>query len=262
LSEGAVRLREEEGVSWITLDRPEKLNAFAGRMREDLHATLESIGESGARVVVIEGAGRAFSAGADLEVMEGMLEANDADGFRALVEAGARVVRTLRAIPQPVVAAVGGVAAGAGASLAAACDLRIAAARARIGFTFNRIGLHPDWGSSHFLPRLVGVGRARELVYSGRMVEAEEAQRIGLFDRVVADAEFAGAVRTMATELASGPPLAISAAKSSLDGRSAAELDAALVVETEAQMRCFGSRDVREGVAAFREKRAARYQGT
>jgi enoyl-CoA hydratase/carnithine racemase len=262
LSEGAVRLREEEGIAWITLDRPEKLNAFAGRMREELLLALESVARGDSRVAVIRGAGGAFSAGADLEVMEGMLARDDAEGFAALVEAGARVVRKLRELPQPVIAALGGVAAGAGASLAAACDLRVASARARIGFTFNRIGLHPDWGSTHFLPLLVGRGRARELIFSARMVEAEEAERIGLFDRVIGEEQFAEGVRALAVELAAKPPLALREAKASLEGGSRAALDEALAAEKNAQMRCFASRDVREGVAAFREKRAPRYQGT
>jgi 2-(1,2-epoxy-1,2-dihydrophenyl)acetyl-CoA isomerase len=262
VSEGRVELRREDGVAWITLHRPAKLNAFAGRMREQLLEALAAAGSDGeARVVVIGGAGGAFSAGADLEVMERMLAASDAAGFGALVQAGARVVRQIRSLGQPVIAAVGGVAAGAGASLAAACDLRLAAASARIGFTFNRIGLHPDWGSTHFLPRLVGLGRARELILSGRMLTSDEAERIGLFDRVFPDEEFGARVAEAAAELAAGPPLALAAAKASLED-PAAGLEAALEAEARAQLRCFASRDVREGVAAFREKREPVYQGS
>ncbi|HEX2091328.1 MAG TPA: enoyl-CoA hydratase/isomerase family protein, partial [Longimicrobiaceae bacterium] len=186
-----VLLRKEGAVAWITLNRPDRLNAFAGSMRDDLHdAVVAAADDPTTRVIVITGAGRGFCTGADVEVMSDLLARGDAETFERYVEAGMRVVRRIRAVPQPVIAAVNGPAAGAGASLAVACDLRVASERASIGFTFNRIGLHPDWGATYFLPRLVGAGRAAELVYSARMVEAAEAERIGLFQRVFPEAEF------------------------------------------------------------------------
>ena len=175
--------------------------------------------------------------------------------------AGTTVVRALRALPCPVIAAVNGVAVGAGASLALACDLRVAAQSASIGFTFNRIGLHPDWGSSYFLPRLVGAGRAAELIFSARLLAADEAERLGLVERVVDDAAFAAEVERLARELATKPPLALAAARRSLDRSLESTLDEMLEAERVAQMHCFHSRDVREGVAAFREKRPARFSG-
>ncbi|MBV9110303.1 MAG: enoyl-CoA hydratase [Gemmatimonadetes bacterium] len=258
----AVLYREEEGVAWITLNRPDRLNAFAGTMRDDLRDAVERAGESPAvRVVVITGAGRAFCAGADVEVMSDLLARGDGETFEGYVEAGMRAVRALVACRKPVIAAVNGVAVGAGASLACACDVRVASEKASIGFTFNRIGLHPDWGASWFLPRLVGGGRAAELILSARMVDAQEALRIGLFQRVFAADAFEGEVRSFARELASKPPLALAAAKFSLSASPDADLEAMLEIEREAQMRLFRSADVREGIAAFHEKRPAVFKG-
>lgn len=258
----AVLLRVEEGVAWITLNRPERLNAFSGTMRDELHDALVRAGESEeARVVVVTGAGRGFCTGADVEVMSDLLERGDDVAFERLVEAGMRVVSGIRSLPLPVIAAVNGPAAGAGASLALACDVRIAAERASIGFTFNRIGLHPDWGATYFLPRLVGAGRAAELIFTGRMVEAREAERIGLFERVVLDDAFQEEVRRFAEQLAAKPPLALSLAKSTLGRSFGSDLDGQLAAEEEAQLRCFRSADAREGIAAFNEKRKPAFGG-
>lgn len=260
--EAPVQVAVEDGIATVTLNRPERLNAFAGTMRDQLHDALHALAErSDVRVVVLTGAGRGFSAGADLEVTAELRGRGDDDAFAALVDAGMRVVRRLRQLPQPVVAAVNGPAVGAGASLALACDFRIASDRASIGVTFNRIGLHPDWGASYFLPRLVGPGRASELVLTGRMVEAEEAARIGLFERVVPADRFGEEVRALAAELAAKPPLAVRLAKETLSRSLTSDLDVILAAEGHAQMRCFRSDDAREGIAAFREKRAPVFRG-
>lgn len=260
--EPSVLVRVEDAVATVTLNRPDRLNAFAGTMRDDLANALHALGQRGdVRVVVITGAGRGFSTGADLETTSALVERGDDQAFAALVDAGMRVVRTLRALPQPTVAAVNGPAAGAGASLALACDFRIASEKASLGVTFNRIGLHPDWGAAWFLPRLVGPGRAAELVLSGRMVEAEEAGRIGLFERVVAAERFDDEVRALAAELAAKPPLAIRLARETLARSLSSDLDTILAAEGHAQMRCFRSADAREGIAAFREKRTAVFTG-
>lgn len=260
---GRVDLRREGGVAWITLNRPDRLNAFAGDMRDRLAGAVEeSEADPATRVIVITGAGRAFCAGADVDVMEELLRRDDQETFAAFVQAGARVVRRIRAARVPVVAAVNGIAAGAGASLAVACDLRIASDAAAIGFTFNRIGLHPDWGATHFLPRLLGSGRAAELIFSGRILPADEARALGLFETVVPRAEFPDAVAELAAELAAKAPLALSLARRSLSqGEEEGALEAALLRESEAQMDCFRSRDVREGIASFREKRPAVFRG-
>ncbi len=261
-SADTVLLRVEEGVAWITLNRPDRLNAFAGDMRDRLHDALDRAATDAAvRVIVVTGAGRGFCTGADVEVMSDLLRRGDDATFERLVHAGMRVVRRMQSIEQPVVAAVNGPAAGAGASLALACDFRVASERATIGNTFNRIGLHPDCGATWSLPRLVGPGRAAELVMTGRMVDAREAERIGLFDRVFAEDAFHDEVRKMANELAAKPPLALRLAKRTLAASLDSGLDAMLAAEGERQMRCFRSGDAKEGIAAFNEKRPAVFRG-
>ncbi|MBV9775273.1 MAG: enoyl-CoA hydratase/isomerase family protein [Gemmatimonadetes bacterium] len=261
-SSDAVLLRQENGVAWITLNRPDRLNAFAGTMRDDLHDALTRTSESpDTRVIVLTGAGRGFCTGADVEVMSDLLARSDVDTFERYVEAGMRVVERIRSVSQPVIAAVNGAAAGAGAALTLACDLRVASERASIGFTFNRIGLHPDWGATYFLPRLVGAGRAAELVLSARMVDAAEAERIGLVSRVFPADAFEAEVRKLAEEMAAKPPLALALAKRSLDRSFESDLGAMLGVEGAAQLRCFRSADAREGIAAFNEKRRPAFTG-
>ena len=257
-----VLLRVEDGVAWITLNRPERLNAFAGTMRDDLHDAIATADEdAAARVIVITGAGRAFSSGADLEVTVDLSRRGDDAAFERLVEAGVRVVRRLAAVEKPVIAAINGAAAGAGAALALACDFRIASAAATFGVTFNRIGLHPDWGATYFLPRLVGAGRAAELVLAARMVDADEARAIGLFERVVPAEAFDEEVRKLAREMAAKPPLALKLARRTLAASLDSSLDEMLAAEREAQMRCFRSADAKEGIAAFTEKRKPVFRG-
>jgi 2-(1,2-epoxy-1,2-dihydrophenyl)acetyl-CoA isomerase len=231
-------------------------------MRDELHDALAEAGESAdVRVVVITGAGRGFCTGADVEVMADLLRRGDEETFAGYVEAGMRVIRKLRALRQPVIAAVNGAAAGAGASLALACDLRLASERASIGITFNRIGLHPDWGATYFLPRLVGAGRATELVLSARMVEASEAERIGLFELIFPTESFQEEVARYARELAAKPPLALAAAKQTLARSFDFDLSAVLAAEADVQLGLFRSADAREGIAAFQEKRPAAFRG-
>lgn len=259
---GAIRLRLAERIAWITLNRPERLNAFGGTMRNDLvEALREAESDPATRVVVITGAGRAFSAGADVDAMTRMLRDRDEEAFRAAVEAGMRVVQTICGLRCPVLAGINGPAAGAGASLAVACDLRLASDSASIGFTFARIGLHADWGATYHLPRLVGAGRAAELFCSARMVGAEEAREIGLFERVVPAGEFPEALAAFAKELANKAPLALSAIKRSLARWPYDSLPAMLATEADAQLGCFASADAREGITAFREKRPPAFRG-
>jgi 2-(1,2-epoxy-1,2-dihydrophenyl)acetyl-CoA isomerase len=262
MAEPTVLLEVTAGVAWIRLNRPERLNAFAGTMRDELHDAIDAAAtHADVRVLVITGEGRGFSAGADLEVTSALARAGDDASFQRLVDAGVRVIERLARVEQPVIAAVNGAAAGAGASLALACDFRIASDRATLGVTFNRIGLHPDWGASYTLPRLVGPGRARELILSARMVSAEEGGRIGLFERVVPAEHFELEVRRLAVELAAKPPLALRLAKRTLSRSAEASLADILIVEREAQMHCFRSEDAREGITAFAEKRTPVFHG-
>lgn len=251
-----IRTESAARVATITLDRPDRLNAFAGSMREELLAALERCESDDAiRVVVITGAGRAFCAGGDVDYMAGLQQSGDVEAFRRLLDAGAAVVERIASMSTPVIAAVNGVAAGAGCNLALACDVRIASDAAKFSESFIRIGLHPDWGGSWFLPRLVGRGRAFELIATGRMVEAAEALEIGLVDRVVPAAGFRREVETFAAGLAEAPPLALAAAKRSLAASGRNTLHAQLELEAEVQQRCFQSPDTAAQLAAFVAKK-------
>jgi 2-(1,2-epoxy-1,2-dihydrophenyl)acetyl-CoA isomerase len=175
----------------------------------------------------------------------------------ALVEAGRRVVMTMRESAKPVIGSINGVAAGGGANLALACDLRIASDRARLGQTFNRIGLHPDWGGSYFLPRLVGPAKALELFWTAEIIDAEECLRLGLFNRVVPHDRLEEETLAMARTLAAKPALALALAKRAVYQSLSRTLPEMLDYELEAQLRCFESGDAAEGIKAFVEKRTA-----
>jgi 2-(1,2-epoxy-1,2-dihydrophenyl)acetyl-CoA isomerase len=257
-----VRTAVAEGIGTVTLNRPDKLIAFAGRMRQELAEAVQQVAESDdVRVLVVTGAGRAFCAGADVGYMREVLEREDWEAAKGLVEAGRAVVTTIRSVAKPVVASVNGAAAGAGANLALACDVRIASDRASIGQTFNRIGVHPDWGGTYFLPRLVGSAKALELIYSGEMIGADEAQRLGLFSRVVPHARLEEETLAFARMLAAKPPIALALAKQAVYRSERRSLDEMLLVELDHQVRCFQSEDAKEGLQAFLEKRAPSFRG-
>ncbi len=257
-----VRTSVTEGIGTVTLDRPDKLNAFAGRMRQELAEAVNQVAESDdVRVLVVTGAGRAFCAGADVAYMREVLERGDWEAAKGLVEAGRIVVTTIRSVAKPVVASVNGAAAGAGANLALACDVRIASDRASIGQTFNRIGVHPDWGGTYFLPHLVGPAKALELIYSGEMIDADEAQRLGLFNRVVPHDRLDEETLAFARMLAAKPPIALALAKQAVYQSEQQPLDEMLQLELNHQMLCFQSEDAKEGLQAFLEKRPPSFRG-
>jgi 2-(1,2-epoxy-1,2-dihydrophenyl)acetyl-CoA isomerase len=251
-----ILLKRAEGIGTLTLNRPDKLNAFAGTMRKELaDALVELEKDPTVRVVVITGAGRGFCAGADVGYMAKLVEERDTIAMAALVEAGRRVVMTMRESAKPVIGSINGVAAGGGANLALACDLRIASDRARLGQTFNRIGLHPDWGGSYFLPRLVGPAKALELFWTAEIIDAEECLRLGLFNRVVPHDRLEEETLAMARTLAAKPALALALAKRAVYQSLSRTLPEMLDYELEAQLRCFESGDAAEGITAFVEKR-------
>ncbi|HEV7920874.1 MAG TPA: enoyl-CoA hydratase-related protein [Thermoanaerobaculia bacterium] len=256
----SINSETRERVTTITLNRPEKLNAFGGTMREELLAALRAAeADPATRAIVITGAGRAFCAGGDVDFMSGLQQAGDVERFRTLLDAGRDIVTTIVEMPKPVIAAVNGVAAGAGCNLALACDYRIAAESARLGETFVRIGLHPDWGGTWLLPRLVGRGRAFELMATGRIVDAAEALSMGMVDRVVAD--LAAETEKLARAIAAGPPGPIADLKRALRASERNDIRAQLDLEAEHQLRAFRSRDAAEGMAAFFGKRSAEFRG-
>src|SRR5947207_5435190 len=209
-----IDINEDAGITTITLNRPEKLNALAGHMRRDLAEALESAGsERGVHVVVITGAGRAFCSGGDVAAMADLIERQDADEFSRLLGSARRVVTAIRHMTKPVIASINGPAFGAGFNLALACDLRIASSNATFSQSFAKVGLHPDWGGSYFLPRLVTPNKACELFFLGDTIDAAEAYRLGIVNQVVAPEELESATIQLAERLRAAPPIALAAAK-------------------------------------------------
>jgi len=257
-----IDITEESGITTITLNRPEKMNALAGHMRRDLAEALETAGsERGVRVVVITGVGKAFCAGGDVAAMAELIQRHDAEEFSRLLGSARRVVTAIRQMTKPVIASVNGPAAGAGCNLALACDLRIASTTATFSQSFAKVGLHPDWGGTYFLPRLVTPNKACEMFFLGEAIGAEEAHRLGIVNAVVAPAELEPETRKLAERLRDAPAVALGAAKQAVYMSQAAELEEMLRYETEAQMRCFESQDGAEGVLAFVEKRPPKFTG-
>jgi 2-(1,2-epoxy-1,2-dihydrophenyl)acetyl-CoA isomerase len=248
----------EAGVRTLTLDRPDALNALDRELKDVLLAALRGAARDRAvRAVVLTGAGRAFCAGQDLrERGEG------APGLAVeLHERYIPIVEALARLEKPVVAAVNGVAAGAGFSLALACDLRLMSESASFISAFGRIGLVPDSGLSWFLPRLVGPARAAEIIFTTDAVDAATAERIGLVNRVVPAERCLAEAQALAARLAAGAPLALALAKRSLAYALAHDLSASLAFEADLQGVAGRSADHAEGLAAFAEKRPPRFTG-
>ena len=257
-----ILVSEGEGIVTITLNRPDKLNAFIGHMRRDLAEALERAGSDRAtRVVIVTGAGRAFCAGGDIAFMSELMERRDSDEFERILGAGRRVISAIRMMTKPVIAAVNGPASGAGFNLALACDLRIASSNATFSQSFVKIGLHPDWGGTYFLPRLVSPNKACELFFLGDTIDAAEALRLNIVNQVVAPEELEAVSLQLAERLRAAPPIAIASAKQAVYVSGTSDLDEMLRYETEAQLRCFESDDGHEGVRAFFEKRDPRFTG-
>jgi 2-(1,2-epoxy-1,2-dihydrophenyl)acetyl-CoA isomerase len=260
MSDAKIAIDHDGALGWIRINRPERLNAFSGTMREELLAALQELeADHDVRCVVITGVGRAFSTGGDVAVMGQLLDEGDRAHFEHLVRTGAEIVEQIDGMTKPVIAAVNGVAAGAGACLALACDLRIASESAAIGFTFLRVGLHPDWGGSFFLPRLVGPAAAMEFILTGGMISAERGERLGLFNRVVPASELENAARGFAGEVTAAPAALVADAKRVLRRSLSVPLRDVLQLELEAQLDAFDSPDCREGITAFLHKRAPRF---
>ncbi len=255
-----LRLERADAVATLTLNRPEARNALDAVMRQELAAALDELErDPEVRVLVLTGAGGHFCAGGDVKSMRER-RYSAADG-RARVEALNRFVLRLVDFPRPTIASVDGFAVGAGCNVALACDLIVASDRARFGQVFARIGLVPDGGGTWLLPRLVGLARAKELIFTADVIDAAEAARIGLVNRVVPAAALAEETRRLAERIAAGPPLALRLAKRLVNRAVASDLAAALEAEAAAQAIAVTSEDHQEGLRAFFDKRAPRFRG-
>jgi 2-(1,2-epoxy-1,2-dihydrophenyl)acetyl-CoA isomerase len=249
-----------DGVATLTLNRPEVRNALNMTMRRDLEVALAQLDEArDVRVVVVRGAGEHFCAGGDVKLMRDH-PVTAAEG-QSRVEAINRAILALARLRVPTIAMVDGAAAGAGCNLALACDLVVASDRARFGELFARIGLIPDAGGTFFLPRRVGLARAKELVFTADIIDAREAERIGLVNRVVPAAALEAETYALARRIADGPPRVLAAAKALLDRASGLDLQSALHWEALTQGEMIAAADHREGLRAFFEKRPPRFTG-
>jgi 2-(1,2-epoxy-1,2-dihydrophenyl)acetyl-CoA isomerase len=250
------------GIAILVMNRPERMNALNNDLATALNGSLSRIaGDDSVRAVVITGAGRAFCAGGDLGVIGKGREANNSKELEPILRMGMGAVLKIRTMPQPVIAAVNGAAAGAGMNVALAADIRVSAEEAMFGQNFAKVGLFPDYGGTYFLPELVGPSKAAEMFYTGDMIDAQMALRLGLVNKVVPAAQLESEVKTLAQKIAGGPPLPIRAVKKVLFGDQKAALEKALEAEVEHQMKCFASEDCLEGVHAFFEKRAPHFRG-
>jgi 2-(1,2-epoxy-1,2-dihydrophenyl)acetyl-CoA isomerase len=251
-----VRFEVEDGIATITLNRPDKLNALSNELSRDLLDALARVAaDDQVRGVMITGAGRAFSAGGDVDGMQRHVDSGDWGAISDLLDAGARVVSLLTAMAKPTVAVINGPAVGAGGSLALACDVRIASPSASFGLVFSRLGLHPDWGGTYFLPRLVGTGKALELILSGDIIDASEALRLGIFSRVVPGDQLDATARETAKTFAAKSSLALMLARKAVYDSVNMSLKDVLDLEIANQMQCFHSPDAKERITAFLEKR-------
>jgi len=256
-----ILFHKEDGIGTITLNRPEVLNALGGSMRQEILSALETaVEDSAVKVIVITGAGKAFCAGGDVnEFLSGIRPEADLPIDQRPTRD--RIVLLIQATGKPVIAAVNGVAAGGGCNLALACDLRIASERARFGEVFVRRGLHPDWGGIWFLPRLVGYAKAAELIFSGEVIDAHEALRIGLVNKVVPHDELPKATKEFAMKFMKSAPIPVALAKKALQNYSRLDLAQALDYERLAQSLCWNSEDREEGMKSFVEKREPVFRG-
>lgn len=253
---------KQDGIATLVMNRPDRLNALNTKLVANLNDVIGRIAtDESVRVVVLTGAGRAFCAGGDLALIGEGRATGQTQQLEALLTAGMQVVVKMRAMPQPVIAAVNGAAAGAGMNLALAADIRIAAEEAMFGQNFAKVGLFPDFGGTYFLPQLVGPAKAAELFYTGNMIDAKTALRLGIVNQVVPAAQLEIEVKALAQKVAQGPPLAIRAIKKTLFASEAEKMGKALAREVDEQVRCYSSEDCSEGIRAFFEKRPPQFRG-
>jgi enoyl-CoA hydratase/carnithine racemase len=249
------------GVATITLNRPQRLNALTFEVYRELRDAFRALDvESGVRAVVITGAGRAFCSGGDVEDIIGALFQRDREGLLEFTRLTCSLILAMRQCRRPIVGALNGTVAGAGAVIAAACDARIAAESAKIAFLFTKVGLSgADMGAAWLLPRIVGLGHATELLMTGEFIDARTALRIGLYNRVVAIDHVLAEARGFAERLARGPSVALGITKEALNREAPMDLATALEAEAEAQAECMLNPNFREAYEAFKAKREPRF---
>lgn len=268
MAEG-LRVERHDAVALVVFDDPERRNAMTEAMGRALASAVERLaGDDAVRAVVLTGAGAAFSAGGDLAMIEEKAQAGRAargepqrGRNRAFMRSFYGLFLAVRELPQPTVAAINGAAIGAGLAVALACDLRFAARDARLGLNFTRLGIHPGMGSTWTLPRLVGPAHAADLLLTGRIVDGVEAERMGLVNRALPADELLPRSLATAAEIAACGPLAVRGARRALRAAPTASLDEQLDFEAEQQALCYETADLAEGLAAARERRAARFTG-
>jgi enoyl-CoA hydratase/carnithine racemase len=264
LNPRSFELAIENGVATITLDRPDRLNALTFEIYGELASTFRSLERANeARAVVITGKGRGFCSGGDVEGIIAELFAKDARGLLEFTRVTGALIQSIAELRRPVIAAVNGVAVGAGAVIATACDLRIAAKGARFGFIFPKVGLSgADMGASFLLPRIVGRGRGAELLFFGDLIDAEEAHRIGLVNKVTDDGEAAVKLAgEWASRLARGPAFAHTMTKQMLESEHTMSLAAAIEAEAQAQAICMAHPDFKTAYEANKAKQTPRFEG-
>jgi enoyl-CoA hydratase/carnithine racemase len=263
LSPKTFELSIERGVALVTLNRPEKLNALTFDVYGELRETFRSLDRAAeVRAAVITGKGRGFCSGGDVEGIIAELFARDARGLLEFTRVTGALIQSICELRRPVIAAVNGVCVGAGAVIAAACDMRVAAKSARFGFIFPKVGLSgADMGASFLLPRIVGRGRAAELLFFGKIVGAEEADRMGLVNKVVADGDALTEALGWARELAEGPAFAHAMTKQMLESEWTMPLAAAIEAEAQAQAICMAHPDFRTAYEANKRKERPRFEG-
>jgi enoyl-CoA hydratase/carnithine racemase len=249
------------GVARITLNRPDRLNALTFQVYDELRRAFYALAdEAGVRVVVITGSGRGFCSGGDVEDIIGRLFERDLRGLLDFTRMTCDLILAIRRCPKPVIGALNGTVAGAGAVIATACDMRVAAESAKIAYLFTRVGLSgADMGAAWMLPRIVGMAKASELLMTGDFISAEEAHRIGLYNRVVPDGEALSSATVLAEKLARGPSFALEVTKDALNREASMDLASALEAEAQIQAALMVHPDFRESYDAFVEKREARF---
>lgn len=249
------------GVVTLTLNRPERLNALTFEIYDELRRTFDALDtEPGVRAIVLTGAGKAFCSGGDVHGIIGALVGRDYRGLLDFTRMTGALITSMRRCRRPIIAALNGTVAGAGAVIAAAADIRLADPSAKIAFLFVRVGLSgADMGAAWMLPRLIGQGRATELLMTGDFIEADEAYRIGLYNRVVAEGTVVAEAQALATRLAAGPQFAVELTKDAINRESHMDLPAAIETEAQVQASLMTHLDFHEAYEALRAKRPPRF---